>query len=130
MAKEKSPEAAGVQAQKDAVPKKPRFRDTWQGFLVFVGILLALRFLVFEPFKIPTGSMEPTLIGHEDYGDRILPVDVRVAEAWGRLNVPDPLPAVDGLLAATAQVHDLTFVTRNVADVARTGVPCLDPFTP
>lgn len=72
MAKEKSPEAAGVQTQKETPPKKPRFRDTWQGFLLFVAILLALRFLVFEPFKIPTGSMEPTLIGHEDYGDRIV----------------------------------------------------------
>jgi predicted nucleic acid-binding protein len=38
------------------------------------------------------------------------------------------LPLIDGLLAATAKVHGLTLVTRNVADVARTGVPLLDPF--
>lgn len=46
------------------------------------------------------------------------------------LSVPDPLPAVDALLAATARVHGLTLVTRNVADAARTGVRVLNPFEP
>lgn len=63
----------------------------------------------------------------DGFADRILPVDRMVAEEWGRLNVPDPVPAVDGLLAATARVHGLTLVTRNTRDVARTGVPLLDP---
>jgi toxin FitB len=62
------------------------------------------------------------------YGDRIVPITARVAEAWGRLNVPDPVPVVDGLMAATALVHDWTLVTRNVDDVASTGVRLLDPF--
>ena len=62
------------------------------------------------------------------YGDRIVPVTAEVAEMWGRLNVPDPLPIIDGLLAATALVHDWTLVTRNTADVLRTGVRLLDPF--
>jgi len=62
------------------------------------------------------------------YADRILPVTTAVAEVWGRMNVPDPLPAVDGLLAATASVHGLTLVTRNTADVERTGVKVLNPF--
>jgi toxin FitB len=61
-------------------------------------------------------------------GTRILPVDERIAEAWGRLGIPDPLPAIDGLIAATAIVHGLTVVTRNVADLARTGVTIFDPF--
>ena len=61
------------------------------------------------------------------FGERILPVDVRVADRWGALNVPDPVPTVDGLLAATALVHDLVLVTRNVRDVASTGVQVLDP---
>ena len=64
----------------------------------------------------------------QTFGDRVLSVDGAVADRWGVLNVPDPLPTVDGLLAATALVHDLTLVTRNVRDVARTGVRCLDPF--
>jgi predicted nucleic acid-binding protein len=64
-----------------------------------------------------------------DHGDRVLPVTAGIAEEWGRLNVPDPLPVVDGLLAATASVHDLTLVTRNTAQVERTGVKLLNPFT-
>lgn len=64
----------------------------------------------------------------ESYGERVLPVDAEVADRWGRLNVPDPISAVDGLLAATALVHSLTLVTRNVRDVRRTGVLHLDPF--
>lgn len=64
----------------------------------------------------------------ERHADRTLPVDAAVADRWGRLNVPDPIPAVDGLLAATALVHSLTLVTRNVRDVRTTGVRHLDPF--
>ncbi len=63
-----------------------------------------------------------------DAGDRIIAVDEEVAEVWGTLNVPDPLPVVDGLLAATAKVHGLTIVTRNTKDFARTGMHCLNPF--
>ena len=62
------------------------------------------------------------------YETRILAVDAHVAELWGRLNVPDPLPAVDGLLAATALAHGLTLVTRNTRDVARSGAELLNPF--
>lgn len=64
------------------------------------------------------------------YSDRIVSVTADVAEVWGRLNVPDPVPVVNGLLAATALVHDWTLVTRNVSDVALTGVRVLDPFVP
>lgn len=60
--------------------------------------------------------------------ERVLPIDARVADLWGRLNVPDPLPTVDGLLAATALVRGLTLVTRNTRHVASTGVMVLDPF--
>ena len=63
------------------------------------------------------------------FESRLLPVDRAVAEEWGRMNAANTLPAVDGLLAATARVHGLTLVTRNTRDVARTGVPCLDPFS-
>ena len=61
-------------------------------------------------------------------GDRVLPIDEPIAEAWALLSVPDPLPLIDGLLAATAQVRGLILVTRNIADVARAGVSVLDPF--
>ena len=62
-----------------------------------------------------------------DFGNRILPIDARIADRWGSLNVPDPVPTVDGLLAATALVHDLVLVTRNIHDVERTGARLLDP---
>ena len=65
-----------------------------------------------------------------DYEPRLLVVDQKIAEEWGRLNAVTTLPAIDGLLAATARIHGLMFVTRNMKDVARTGVPCLDPFEP
>jgi predicted nucleic acid-binding protein len=58
-----------------------------------------------------------------------LSVDERVAEVWARLGIPHPPTAVDGLIAATAIVHGLTVVTRNVADLARTGVMVFDPFS-
>ena len=64
-----------------------------------------------------------------DHGDRILPIDLDVTQEWGRLNVPDPLPVIDGLLAATAKVRGLTLVTRNVPDIARTGVRTLNPWS-
>ena len=65
-----------------------------------------------------------------DFADRVLLVDARVADRWGTLNVPDPIPTVDGLLAATALVHDLVLVTRNLRDVERTGVRLCDPTAP
>ena len=58
----------------------------------------------------------------------VLPVDLEAAEEWGRINVPDPISTRDSLMAATAKVMFLTFVTRNTADVAGTGVRLLNPF--
>jgi predicted nucleic acid-binding protein len=62
-------------------------------------------------------------------GERVLPVDEPVAEAWALLGIPNPPPLIDGLLAATAKVHGLTLVTRNVADMAVAGVLVHDPFS-
>ncbi len=62
------------------------------------------------------------------YLDRIVGVDVSVAEEWARLSVPDPLPVIDGLIAASAKVRGWTLVTGNTADLARSGVAVLNPF--
>jgi predicted nucleic acid-binding protein len=63
-------------------------------------------------------------------GRRILPVDQAIALEWGRISVPRTIPPIDGLLAATALVHGLTMVTRNVRDFADLGVSYLNPFEP
>ena len=63
------------------------------------------------------------------FGDRALPVDAAVADEWCSLNGIRPVPTIDGLLAATAKVHDLTFVTRKAADVKGLGASVLNPFT-
>ena len=62
------------------------------------------------------------------FAERVLPVNERVAQIWGRLNAHDVLPVVDSLLAATAAAHGLTLVTRNLKDIERSGVRCLNPF--
>lgn len=62
------------------------------------------------------------------FADRILPLTLPAAKAWGRQSRTRPLPVVDALIAATAQVHGLTVVTRNVKDYEHTGVQVLNPF--
>ncbi len=62
------------------------------------------------------------------HADRILPVDRRVADQWGRFSSTRSASPVDTLMAATAHVHEMTLVTRNVRDVVWTGVACLNPF--
>ena len=66
------------------------------------------------------------------FAGRILSIDEAVADRWGRLTaqvgVKAPLPVIDGFLAATALHHNLTLVTRNIKDVATTGVPVINPW--
>jgi toxin FitB len=64
----------------------------------------------------------------ESFADRLLPINHAIAVEWGRMNVARSLPVIDSLLAATAKVHGLTFITRNTQDVAATGVACVNPF--
>ena len=63
-----------------------------------------------------------------DFADRILPVDEQTALIWGALGMDQPIPPIDGLLAATALRHDMVLVTRNVDDVRRTPAQVLNPF--
>jgi predicted nucleic acid-binding protein len=64
------------------------------------------------------------------YREHVIDLDAEAAQEWGRLNSPDPLPVIDGLLAASAKVRGWTLVTRNTSDLARSGVALLDPFRP
>ncbi|MFM2057354.1 MAG: hypothetical protein RLY71_1739 [Pseudomonadota bacterium] len=62
------------------------------------------------------------------FAGRVLAVDATVAQRCARLHVPDPRAERDALIAATALVHGMTVVTRNVADFAPTGVAMLNPW--
>jgi toxin FitB len=64
----------------------------------------------------------------KDFQHQILPFDADAAQVWGRLRVPNAHNEIDKQIAATAWVHGLTVVTRNIRDMAGTGVPALNPF--
>jgi predicted nucleic acid-binding protein len=63
------------------------------------------------------------------YADRILPLDEETAQVWGRLRVPNPENPLDKQIAATALIHDLVVVSRNVAHYEPTGARVMNPFT-
>ncbi|WP_036289725.1 type II toxin-antitoxin system VapC family toxin [Methylosinus sp. PW1] len=63
-----------------------------------------------------------------DHSDRILPITDQIAVEWGRIAAIRPRSDVDGLIAATAIVHDLIVVTRNTADFDDTGASVIDPW--
>ena len=62
------------------------------------------------------------------FGDRVLAIDTEVARRCASLHVPDRRQERDALIAATALVHGMTVVTRNLADFELTGVPLLNPW--
>ena len=63
------------------------------------------------------------------FADRILPIDLAVAQRAAALHTPDPRPERDALIAATAKVHGLRIVTRNVKDFAPMGVDVVSPWS-
>ena len=62
------------------------------------------------------------------FADRILPVTLLVASAWGRQQYKQPISVIDALIAATARVNGMTVVTRNVTDFQHSGIQVLNPF--
>lgn len=65
---------------------------------------------------------------HETFVGQILEITASIADQWGRLISEHQLPPTDAWLAATALEHDLTVVTRNIADFERAGVRVMNPF--
>jgi hypothetical protein len=63
-----------------------------------------------------------------DHADRILPITDQISIEWGRLTAERPLGDADGLIAATARVHDLILVTRNVRHFHGTGLSVINPW--
>ncbi|AKM30689.1 recombinase [Pandoraea faecigallinarum] len=65
---------------------------------------------------------------HIEYAEDILPIDLAICNVWARMRVPDPHHPIDKLIAATALVHKLVVVTRNVKDFTNVGVEVYNPF--
>ena len=86
--------------------------------------------------KLPDGRRRAQIVAWLDtelpdwFEDRVLSIDAGVADEWGRLMArPGNIPAIDGLIAATALRYRLAVVTRNVSDFAAAGVDLLNPWT-
>ncbi len=67
------------------------------------------------------------------FAGRLLDIDSAIADRWGQLaghahRQGEPLPVIDGLLAATALHHDLTIATRNARDFSHHGIQSFDPW--
>ena len=89
--------------------------------------------------KLPKSIRKNTLhqwVEHdlkERFRNRILSVDLNVAMVWGKIQAKTeldgkPMPAIDGLIAATGMAHDLTVATRNIAGMEQSGVTLLNPW--
>ena len=90
-----------------------------------IGVLLA------ELRDPPEGKVfRSRLVSHvlPAFENRVLPVDVAVSLRSAQLHVPDPKPFRDGLIAATALVHNMTVVMRNTTDFELTGVQLINPW--
>jgi predicted nucleic acid-binding protein len=69
------------------------------------------------------------LLVSTQFAERLLPVDEKVADQWGRLGLRQPVPTLDALLAATAMVHDLVVVSRDEGGFRNTGARVINPFS-
>ena len=90
-----------------------------------LGILLIARRDARQGARLRTWMDDHVL---PEFSDRTLPIDTAVALRCARLHVPDPRSTRDAFIAATALVHGMTVVTRNVADFYSTGVLLLNPW--
>lgn len=118
-----------------AAPQVARWSDSVEAATLFISAVtileLEIGILLMERKDSQRGR--PMRVWLDDYvrptfHHRTLPVDEAVALACARLHVPDPRPERDALIAATALVHGMTIVTRNVADFAGTGPALLNPW--
>jgi len=118
-----------------AAPQVARWSDSVEAAALFISVVtileLEIGILLMErkdpkqgrPMRVwLDDSVRPT------FQHRLLPVDEAVALQCARLHVPDPRPERDALIAATALVHGMTVVTRNVDDFSNTGATLLNPW--
>lgn len=110
----------------DGRPKEQLFCSSISILELEIGVLRAMRR---DP---PRGTMLRTWLDDHvrpNFEGRVLALDLEIALRCAALHVPDPRPDRDAWIAATALVHDLTVVTRNVRDFEATGVKLLNPWT-
>jgi predicted nucleic acid-binding protein len=101
-------------------------------FISVISILeLEMGILSIERRDPSQGAILRTWMDHHvmsAFIERVLPIDTAVAQRCAMLHVPDPKSDRDALIAATAFVHSMTIVTRNVSDFNDTGVEVLNPW--
>lgn len=112
-----------------------RWADGVEAAELFVSVItlqeLEIGVLLAERKDAATGAvLRSWFNGHvlPAFSGRVLPVDTAVALRGALLHVPDPRPVRDGLIAATALVHGMVVVTRNVADFEPSGVAVVNPW--
>ncbi len=116
-------------------PKVRRWFATLEDGEIFLSVLVVGEIrhgieLIRRRDEIAGRALDRWLKGLERrFEERILPVTVEICERWGRIGLEQPLPPIDGLLAATALHHGLTLVTRDTAHARRSGAAVLNPFT-
>ena len=119
----------------NADPHVARWSDTLDTADLFISAItiheLEIGVLLAERRDSPQGAVFRQWLERQvmsAFEGRILPVDVAVARRAAQLHVPDPQPIHDAFIAATALVHGMTVVTRNVTDFTATGVRLLNPW--
>ena len=114
-----------VRAWADALPAESLYLSVVSILELEIGILLLER-----RDRRQGAVLRAWMDGHvlPTFSDRILAVDTRVAQRCAALHVPDPRSDRDALIAATALVHDMTVVTRNVSHFQPIGVAVFNPW--
>jgi toxin FitB len=109
--------------------------DTVEAVTLYISAITVLELetgvLLAERRDARQGRVLRTWLDHRvlpEFKDRVLPVDAAVAQRCAHLHVPNPRAERDALIAATALVHGMTVVTRNVDDFATIGVAVLNPW--
>ena len=118
-----------------ADPNVARWADSVDANQLYLSVIsvqeLEIGVLLVERRDAAQGAMLRTWLNDHvlpAFTGRILPVDTTIALCSARMHVPDPHPVRDGLIAATALVHGMTIVTRNVDDFTRTGGMVFNPW--
>lgn len=106
--------------------------DATELFISAITVMeLELGVLSIERKNVTQGAMLRAWLEHHvlpEFSGRTLPIDTAVAQRCAKLRVPDKRSERDALIAATALVHGMTVVTRNVGDFQPTGASVLNPW--